>query len=271
MAFSSSIISWAQAIWAAVVLWRPSRLWLWLGIAGNAIILAVYLASRTTGLPFGPDVGHPEAGRRPGRGERHPGARPDRRVRGAAVAALARRPAGPPPRPASRPSPAWRPSPPRDRGDHGGDDARLGRSRRARGHGVMASSRRRPGAGRAARHGRHGHDRGLPDMKMYGSTAPPTAAQVIAAGQLIKADRREPRPVPERPGRVRGRVHLRPAAPTARSTCSTTAPTPPTPASTRSTRPPWSTRSTCRTTRRSCSAPCTSRTRTPTGRRSAAC
>ena len=27
---------------------------------------------------------------------------------------------------------------------------------------------------------------GLPDMKMYGSTAPPTAAQVIAAGQLIK-------------------------------------------------------------------------------------
>ena len=28
---------------------------------------------------------------------------------------------------------------------------------------------------------------GLPDMKMYGSTAPATAAQVIAAGQLIKA------------------------------------------------------------------------------------
>jgi hypothetical protein len=27
---------------------------------------------------------------------------------------------------------------------------------------------------------------GLPDMKMYGSTAPPTAAQVIAAGQLIR-------------------------------------------------------------------------------------
>ena len=54
------IISWAQAIWAAVVLWRPSRPWLWLGIAGNAIILAVYLASRTTGLPFGPDNGHTE-------------------------------------------------------------------------------------------------------------------------------------------------------------------------------------------------------------------
>ena len=28
---------------------------------------------------------------------------------------------------------------------------------------------------------------GLPDMQMYGSTAPPTAAQVIAAAQLIQA------------------------------------------------------------------------------------
>jgi hypothetical protein len=54
------IISWAQAIWAAVVLWRPSRPWLWLGIAGNAIIVVVYFASRTTGLPFGPDKGHTE-------------------------------------------------------------------------------------------------------------------------------------------------------------------------------------------------------------------
>jgi len=27
---------------------------------------------------------------------------------------------------------------------------------------------------------------GLPDMRMYGSTAPPTAAQVLAAGQLIR-------------------------------------------------------------------------------------
>src|SRR5215472_18977785 len=44
------LISWAGAIWAPVVLWRPSKLWLWLGIAGNAIILAVYFASRLTGL-----------------------------------------------------------------------------------------------------------------------------------------------------------------------------------------------------------------------------
>ena len=55
------IISWAQAIWAAVVLWRPSRLWLWLGILGNAAIVVVYFASRLTGLPFGPDKHHTEA------------------------------------------------------------------------------------------------------------------------------------------------------------------------------------------------------------------
>ena len=54
------VISWAQIIWPAVLLWRPSRWWLWLGIAGNAIVLVVYVASRTTGLPFGPDVSNPE-------------------------------------------------------------------------------------------------------------------------------------------------------------------------------------------------------------------
>jgi len=54
------IISWAQLIWAAVVLWRPSRLWLSLGIAGSALVLAVYVASRTTGLPIGPDIHNPE-------------------------------------------------------------------------------------------------------------------------------------------------------------------------------------------------------------------
>jgi hypothetical protein len=38
------VISWAQLIWPAVLLWRPSRLWLSLGIAGNAIIIVVYAA-----------------------------------------------------------------------------------------------------------------------------------------------------------------------------------------------------------------------------------
>src|SRR5215831_2617803 len=50
----------AQIIWAAVAVLRLPRWWLWLGIAGNAAVLAVYLASRTTGLPFGPDQGHTE-------------------------------------------------------------------------------------------------------------------------------------------------------------------------------------------------------------------
>src|SRR6266571_6326315 len=54
-------IAWAQMIWPAVVLWRPSRLWLWLGIAGNAIVIAVYVASRTVGVPFGPNLHHAES------------------------------------------------------------------------------------------------------------------------------------------------------------------------------------------------------------------
>src|SRR5258708_32294066 len=53
-------ISWAQLIWPAVLMWRPSRWWLWLGVAGNALILLVYVASRTVGLPIGPDVSHAE-------------------------------------------------------------------------------------------------------------------------------------------------------------------------------------------------------------------
>src|SRR5499427_10678026 len=54
------VLAWAQLIWPAVLLWRPSRLWLWLGLTGNAAVLAVYVASRTVGLPFGPDLHHPE-------------------------------------------------------------------------------------------------------------------------------------------------------------------------------------------------------------------
>jgi hypothetical protein len=54
------VLSWAQMIWPAVLLWQPSRVWLWLGIAGNAIVIAIYAASRTAGLPFGPDLHHPE-------------------------------------------------------------------------------------------------------------------------------------------------------------------------------------------------------------------
>ena len=41
------VLAWSQLIWPAVLLWRPSRLWLWLGMAGNTAVLAVYVASRT--------------------------------------------------------------------------------------------------------------------------------------------------------------------------------------------------------------------------------
>jgi hypothetical protein len=58
--------------------------------------------------------------------------------------------------------------------------------------GMAASMATRPGATSAAAldqsgMGDMGSTDGLPDMKMYGSTVPPTAAQVIAAGQLITA------------------------------------------------------------------------------------
>src|SRR5579859_107417 len=55
------VISWAQVIWPVVLLWRPSRLWLSLGIAGNAAVIGIYVASRTAGLPFGPDLHDVEA------------------------------------------------------------------------------------------------------------------------------------------------------------------------------------------------------------------
>ena len=32
------VLSWAQLIWPAVLVWRPSRPWLWAGIGGNAIV-----------------------------------------------------------------------------------------------------------------------------------------------------------------------------------------------------------------------------------------
>src|SRR5215475_5127058 len=49
------VISWAQVIWPAILLW------LWLGIIGNAAVIEVYVASRTSGLPFGPDQHHVES------------------------------------------------------------------------------------------------------------------------------------------------------------------------------------------------------------------
>ena len=50
-----------QAGWALGVLFRPTRGLLRLGAAANTTIIAVWAISRTTGLPFGPEIWHPEA------------------------------------------------------------------------------------------------------------------------------------------------------------------------------------------------------------------
>ena len=50
-----------QAAWSALVLTAPSRRLLAVGAVGNAGVVGVWLASRTTGLPFGPHAWQPEA------------------------------------------------------------------------------------------------------------------------------------------------------------------------------------------------------------------
>jgi len=184
------IISWAQAIWAAGVLWRPSKLWLSLGIAGNAFIVAVYFASRLSGLPFGPDKGHHEsygaldlvsvilevaliAGCaapvwRPSLLDR-----PVRRLTGfARIASLAAFPAVVIAASTAVMTPGW-----------AGPEGPAGMASTM--SSLSAAATAAPGA--QAGMGDMGTTDGLPDMKMYGSTAPATAAQVIAAGNLIKA------------------------------------------------------------------------------------
>jgi hypothetical protein len=49
-----------QALFAALILWRPAA-WLCLaGIAGNLTVISMYVYSRTNGLPVGPHQGVPE-------------------------------------------------------------------------------------------------------------------------------------------------------------------------------------------------------------------
>ena len=176
------VVAWAQMIWAAVVLWRPSRLWLSLGIVGNALVLAVYVASRAVGLPVGPDAGHPEPFGgldgvsaflefaliawcaalwwRPSLADR-----PVRRRGLAALASVAAVPALVVVATTAVMVPGW-----------AGPEGPAGMAAAAPGAGSSGLPGM-PGMGSTSR---------LPDMKVYGSTAPPTAAQVIAAGRLIK-------------------------------------------------------------------------------------
>jgi hypothetical protein len=176
------VVAWAQMIWAAVVLWRPSRLWLSLGIVGNTLVLAVYVASRAVGLPVGPDAGHPE----PFGGLDGVSAflefaliawcaalwwrpslagRPVRRRGPAALASVAAVPALVVAATTAVMVPGW-----------AGPEGPAG----------MAAAA--PGAGASGLPGMPGmrSTSRLPDMKAHGSTAPPTAAQVVAAGRLIK-------------------------------------------------------------------------------------
>ena len=202
------IISWAQLIWSAGLFWQPShlwasrgapqrsqlweRLWLWLGIAGNAIILAVYIASRTTGLPFGPDLHHTEqlgaldvvsclleaaliAGCAALLWRPSLATRPVRRRGPAAVASAVAVPVLVIAVATAVMTPGWA-------GPEGpAGMARATGSGSAAGTSMSSSSSTSAGPGM----GDMGTTDGLPDMKMYGSTAPATAAQVIAAAKLV--------------------------------------------------------------------------------------
>jgi hypothetical protein len=181
------VISWAQLIWPAVLLWRPSRPWLWLGIAGNAIIIAVYVASRTTGLPFGPDLHSPESVGaldvmscvlefglivgcaallwRPSLADRPLG----RRGAVARMTALIAVPVAVIAATTAVMTPGWA-------GPEGPAGMASGTGMSSQSSGSLTSGM-----------GDMGTTDGQADMQMYGSTAPPTAAQVVAAAQLIKA------------------------------------------------------------------------------------
>ena len=178
------VLSWAQVIWPAVLLWRPSRPWLWLGIAGNAVVIAVYVASRTAGLPFGPDLHNPEpvgaldvvscvlefgliAGCaallwRPSLADR-PVAR---HGAFATVAALVAVPAAVMAATTAVMTPGWA-------GPEGPAGMASGMSSQSS-SGTLDSGM-----------GDMGTTDGQPDMQMYGSAAAPTAAQVLAAAQLV--------------------------------------------------------------------------------------
>lgn len=51
--------AWCELVFAAWILWRPTRAAAWFGIVVNVAVLAVWVASRTVGIPVGGD-GAPE-------------------------------------------------------------------------------------------------------------------------------------------------------------------------------------------------------------------
>jgi hypothetical protein len=204
------VLAWAQLVWPAVLIalpsltwapdgarparlpatWSPSGLtplaarrlvvWLWLGIAGNAVVLAIYFSSRSIGLPIGPDTKSVEAWggldlvcaieeilliaivatvlARPGLL-----ARPVRfRNQARSLASVLVAPAVVIAASTAVMTPAW-----------AGSEGPAG----------MASA---SSGGLQGGMGDMGTTNGLPDMQMYGRTNAPTAAQVVAAANLIK-------------------------------------------------------------------------------------
>jgi hypothetical protein len=185
------VISWAQAIWPAVLLWRPSRLWLWAGIAGNAIVLAVYVASRTVGLPFGPDLHNAESVGaldvvscvlefalivgcaallwRPSMADRPAAGR----GAFASAAALVAVPVAVIAATSAVMTPGWA-GPEGPAGMASGSSSAMSTRSTSATSGTADPSM-----------GDMGSTDGKPDMRMYGTTAPPTSAQVLAAAALI--------------------------------------------------------------------------------------
>jgi len=185
------VIAWAQVIWPAVLLWWPSRLWLWLGIAGNTVVVAVYVASRTVGLPFGPDLHNAESVGaldvvscvlefglivgcavllwRPSIADR-----PVARLGAfASAAALVAVPVAVIAATSAVMTPGWA-GPEGPAGMASGSSSGMSSQSSTANSGMTD-----PGMGDM------GTTDGKPDMQMYGTAAPPTAAQVVAAAQLI--------------------------------------------------------------------------------------
>jgi hypothetical protein len=181
------VVSWAQLIWPVILLWRAARPWLWLGAAGNAIVIVAYVASRTVGLPFGPDLHKVEsvgaldvvscvleaaliAGCaaliwRPSLLDR-PVARRGAAATLASVAAV----------PVAVIALTTAVMTPGSAGPEGPAGMASGAS--------SMSSQPQSGAADPGM-GDMGTTDGLPDMRMYGTTAAPTAAQVLAAARLV--------------------------------------------------------------------------------------
>jgi len=55
------VVAWLQALWAVGIVAVPSPRLLTAGTVGNLVVVAVWIVSRTWGIPFGPTPGRPEA------------------------------------------------------------------------------------------------------------------------------------------------------------------------------------------------------------------